>query len=113
MPKRDGKWYCDYHPEIETHWVKRGKTRYITCAECEWNPPSANMGSSPSEVGRTSPDILTIGERLEMDDGFDPRPNGELQEQINWLESRNETDPSEYDYHDLWDGRVDWSRDED
>ena len=45
----------------------------------------------------------------------DERPHNELQEQINWLESRNETDPEEFDYHDLHDlldGRVDWSNEE-
>jgi hypothetical protein len=34
------------------------------------------------------------------DDGFDPRPNGELQEQINWLE-RSYGD-EEFDDDDLW-----------
>jgi hypothetical protein len=54
MPKRDGKWYCDYHPDLESHWVKKGKVKYITCPECEWNPPEVD---SYHDVGRTSPDI--------------------------------------------------------
>lgn len=53
---RTGK--CPSHPEEEIHIVIKSGVSYLTCPECEWNPPNI---PSLTDTGCTSPDIKTMG----------------------------------------------------
>lgn len=47
---------CPYHPEEDSHTVKIDGTAFLTCPECEWNPPD-----DYSDTGFTNPEIKTMG----------------------------------------------------